>query len=111
MTSDARVQAQHERHLNDKLRREMPHGSVIIRGGAKQFSNDQLFALTKLIQDYDDFLPDKEADDLHDFGALAFQGVDIVWRIEAVHVEHAACSGTSPTVQRHLIVMLVDEFV
>jgi Protein of unknown function (DUF3768) len=82
MTSDARVQAQHERHLNDKLRLEMPHGSVIIRGGAKQFSNDQLFALTKLIQEFDDFPSNSEASDLHDTGTLMFEGVEVIWRIE-----------------------------
>lgn len=76
------TEAQQERQLNDTLRREMPHGSVIIRGGVKQVSNEQLVALTELIQNYDDFEPGQRAGDLHDSGTLIFEGEEIVWWIE-----------------------------
>lgn len=82
MTNDFVTEAQLERQLNDKLRREMPHGSVIIRGGVKQFSNKQLVALTELIQDYDEFEPGLRAGDIHDSGTLMFEGVEFIWRIE-----------------------------
>lgn len=84
MTNEFVAEAQLERQLNDKLRREMPHGSVIIRGGVKQFSNEQLVALTALIQDYDEFEPRLGTGDLHDSGTLMFEGVEVVWRIEKV---------------------------
>lgn len=82
MTNEFVAEAQLERQLNDKLRREMPHGSVIIRGGVKQFSNEQLVALTALIQDYDEFEPRLGAGDIHDSGTLMFEGVEVIWRIE-----------------------------
>lgn len=82
MTNEFVVEAQLERQLNDKLRREMPHGSMIIRGGVKQFSNEQLVALTELIQDYDDFEQERGTGDLHYSGTLMFEGVEVIWRIE-----------------------------
>ena len=112
MTSDASVQAQHERHLNDKLRREMPHGTVVIRGGAKQFSTDQLHALTMLIQEFDELAFDSEVSDLHNFGRLMFEGVDVVWRIEAVEVGHARASPLRSDcghLQRKVVIMLASE--
>ena len=82
MTNEFVAEAQLERQLNDKLRREMPHGSVIIRGGAKQFSTGQLVALTKLIRDFDDFEQERGTGVLHDSGTLVFEGVEVIWRIE-----------------------------
>lgn len=61
----------------------MPHGSVMIRGGAKQFSNDQLLSITQLIQSFDDFRPDSDVSELHDNGVVEFEGIKIVWQIEA----------------------------
>ena len=109
MTNEFVVEAQLERQLNDKLRREMPHGSVIIRGGAKQFSNEQLVALTELIQDYDDFEPGQRTGDLHDSGALMFDGQVVVWRIEACDREQSKCSDIKTAAQRHLVVTLAGE--
>lgn len=107
MTSDARVQAQHERHLNDKLRSEMPHGSVIIRGEAKQFSTGQLFALTKLIQEFDDFPPNSEASDLHETGTLMFEGIKVIWRIEACDGELSESSGNVvPRIKQRILVII-----
>jgi Protein of unknown function (DUF3768) len=107
MTSDARVQAQHERHLNDRLRRDMPHGSVIIRGGVKQFNNDQLFGLTKLIQEFDDFPPDSEASDLHDTGTLMFEGIKVIWRIEACDGALSESSGNVvPRIKQRVLVIM-----
>ena len=83
LTSDKDTQARRERHLNDRLRREMPHGSVKIRGGAKQFSNDQLLSITQLIQSFDDFRLDSNVSELHDNGVVEFEGIKIVWQIEA----------------------------
>ena len=72
VTSERDAQAQRERHLNDKLRREMPHGSVRIRGGAKQLSNDQLLGITQLILSINDFRPDSDVSELTDNGAVEF---------------------------------------
>ena len=83
VTSKRDAQAHRERKLNDRLRREMPHGSVMIRGGAKQFSNDQLLSITQLIQSFDDFRLDSNVSELHDKGVVEFEGIEIVWQIEA----------------------------
>ncbi len=112
MTNKLFAEAQSERQLNDKLRREMPHGSVIIRGGVKQFSNEQLVALTELIQDYDDFEPRQRAGDLHDSGTLMFEGVEVIWRIE--NYDDAVTMETSDDVghridRRVLVVMQACE--
>jgi 6-phosphogluconate dehydrogenase (decarboxylating) len=112
VTSDLTTPTKRERHLNDKLRHEMPHGSVVIRGGAKQFSDDQLYALTQLIRDFDDFGFDSDADGLHDSGKLMFEGVEVVWQIDkGIDGFSAESSHHSNRVgiQRKLIIMLAND--
>ena len=108
MTNEFVAEAQRERHFNDKLRHEMPHGSVIIRGGIKQFSNEQLVALTALIQDFDEFEPRLGAGDIHDSGTLMFEGVEVIWRIEnhtdAVTME-TSDDASHRNVRRVLVIM------
>lgn len=70
------------RKLNDNFRQKIPHGSLRIRGGAKQFSNDQLLSITKLIQSFEYFRPDSDASELHDNGVVEFEGIKIIWQIE-----------------------------
>jgi hypothetical protein len=111
VTSKMDSQAQRERHLNDRLRREMPHGSVRIRGEAKQFSNNQLLSITQLIQSFDNFKPDSDVSELHDNGAVEFEGIEVVWQIEAngKRVETAPCDASNEAAQRSIMIMLAEE--
>ena len=112
VTSDLATPAKRERHLNDKLRHEMPHGSVVIRGGAKQFSNDQLYALTQLIRDFDDFGFDSDANGLHDSGKLMFEGVEVFWQIDKGvdgSTEESSHHSNLLGIQRKLIIMLAND--
>ena len=106
------TQAQRERYLNDRLRREMPHGSVMIRGGAKQFSNDQLLSITQLIQSFDDFRQDSDVSELHDNGVVEFEGIKIVWQIEtnAKRFESATHDSINEAPQPSIIIMLAEEY-
>jgi Protein of unknown function (DUF3768) len=90
----------------------MPHGSVRIRGGAKQLSNDQLFRITQLIQSFDDFGPDSDVSELHDNGAVEFEGIKIVWQIEANDkgLEHEPYEmGDGVITPRFIIIKLLEE--
>ena len=72
------------RSFNDALRHEMPHGSVRISHEVGQrYSNDELRTITRLIQAYDAFGPNEDPDELHDTGIIEFEGVQLVWQIEA----------------------------
>jgi NAD/NADP transhydrogenase alpha subunit len=97
----------HIRELNDQFRREMPHGSVRIRGEAKQFSNAQLAAITQLVRSFDAFRADSDLEDLHAFGAFVFQGFEIVWQIEFSAPE-LLCS-TDEVIARRIVIRLADE--
>jgi Protein of unknown function (DUF3768) len=112
VTLDMDTQAQRERHLNDKLRWKMPHGSVRIRGGAKQLSNDQLVGIMQLIRAFNDFGPDSIMGERHNNGAVEFEGIKIVWKIEAdqKRVDHQPNRiGDSAFTPRFLIIMLLEE--
>ena len=109
VTSDKDTQVQRERHLNDRLRREMTLGSVRIRGGAKQLSNDQLCHITQLIQSFDDFRPDSDVSELHDNGVVEFEGVNIVWLPEACDEEVSFRPSNCTDIPRNLVVMLAGE--
>jgi hypothetical protein len=90
----------------------MPHGSVKIRGEAKQLSNDQLLSITQLIQSFDDFRPDSDVSELHDNGVVEFEGIKIVWQIEIPDdgLEKGRSSSFNCAVfQRKLVVMLMND--
>ena len=42
-----------------------------------------MFDITQLIQSYDDFRPASDVSELHDNGVVEFEGIEIVWQIEA----------------------------
>lgn len=46
--TEALTGIEHIREFHDPFHLELPHGSLRIRGGAKQFSNDQLLSITQL---------------------------------------------------------------
>jgi hypothetical protein len=90
----------------------MPHGSVRIRGGAKQLSNDQLLGITQLIQSFDDFRPDSDVSELRDNGVVEFEGIKIIWQIETngkVFKHEPMRTGDSAITPRFLIIMLPEE--
>jgi hypothetical protein len=89
----------------------MPHGSVKIRGGAKQFSNDQLVIITQLIQSFDDFRQDGDVGELHDNGVVEFEAVKVVWKIEAngKRFETATYNSKNEAPQPVIIIMLAGE--
>ena len=87
----------------------MPHGSVRIRGGAKQLSNAQLFSITQLIQSFDDFRPDSDVSELHDKGVIEFEGIKIVWQIEACDGEVSFRPSNCTGIPRNLVIMLAGE--
>lgn len=100
------------RELNDQFRCDMPHGTVRIKGGAKQLSNDQLVGITQLIQSFDDFRPDSDVSDLHDNGAVDFEGVKVVWQIETdckALAHEPPETGDSAVRPRFLIIMLPED--
>ncbi len=83
--TDQLKQAKRIRRLNDKLRRELPHGSVVIsREVGRQFSNDQLQAITELIRRYDVFGPDADPDEWHGYGLIDYDGEKMIWRVEVL---------------------------
>ena len=71
--TDQLKQAKRIRRLNDKLRRQMPHGSVIIsRSLGQMFSNDQLRDITELIRHYDAFGSSGDQEEWHDHGTVEY---------------------------------------
>ena len=106
------TQTERTRQLNDQLRQEMPHGSIRLRGGAKQLSNNQLIGITQLIRAFNDFRPDSDVSELRDNGVVEFDDVKVVWMVEerddTVAVQGSGSFGQKGK-KRELVVMLATE--
>jgi len=84
------------RELNVTLRREMPHGHVIITRAVGQLELATLLEITKAVREFDAFTADDEPWDEHDFGQVIVDGQSYFWKIYA-HDPGMASGSTDTT--------------
>jgi hypothetical protein len=58
------------RTLNDAFRRDPRQGGVVLTTGVSSLPPDQLAALLATIRDFDDFTPENDPYEEHDFAAV-----------------------------------------
>jgi len=106
---DARAAYAHKiQMLNDQLRREMPHGSVMITRAVAQLGNDKLHEIAAAIQAFEQFGPDNDPWGEHDFGQVEIDGEMIFWKIDAydLNLEFASPDPTEEAVTRRILTIM-----
>ena len=106
---DARAQYAHKiRVLNDRLRCEMPHGSVMITRAVAQLDNDMLREIASAIKAFEQFGPGNDPWGEHDFGQVEIDGEAYFWKIDAydLSLEFASPDATEEAVTRRILTIM-----
>ena len=106
------------RSLNDRFRKRdpsIPGQTVITRGLWELTEGDpcRLLALYKQVADFDDFSPDSDPHQEHDFGSFEFEGQTCFWKID--YYDPTLTYGSDDPsdlskTQRALTIMLAAEY-
>lgn len=77
MTSTSRI-----RELNDRFRKSFIGGRVLATFGIRDSGDGFMSSAIEAVQTYDDFNPDNDPHNEHDFGSLVVSGQKVFWKID-----------------------------
>lgn len=106
MTATERV-----RDLNDCARRTFQDCRVVITPGVEKL--DDVTALLRAVQLFDEFTADNDPYGEHDFGALQHNGETVFWQFSYYDVDlqqHSPDASDPAVTARVLTVMLANEY-
>jgi uncharacterized protein DUF3768 len=101
------------RDLNDRFRRSMRGGKVVMTRGVADFDPMRIAVLLDRVRGFDAFTPDNDPHREHDFGAFEEGGERFFWKIDYYDKEMAfgSSDATNPDVTtRVLTLMRADEY-
>ena len=98
------------RLLNDEARRFLTDGRVYITRGIAALPVEEQAAILERVRTYDDFRPDNDPHDEHDFGAFEHNGIIIFWKIDAYDRElrYVSLDPADPRVTRRILIIMLD---
>lgn len=100
------------RDLNDQLRREMPHGRVMLTRAVASLDPIMLAAIITTVREFNNFTPGNDPWGEHDFGSVVLNGISFFWKIDAydLALEFGSPDPTDDAVtKRILTVMTADD--
>jgi hypothetical protein len=99
--------------LNDKFRRSLLGGKVVMTCGVAGFDPTRIAVLLNRVRRFDAFTPDNDPHGEHDFGAFDDSGERFFWKIDCYdsEMEFGSPDPADPNVTaRVLTLMLADEY-
>lgn len=69
-------------HLNDQLRKTFTGGRVMLTIGVRALNDKDQAELLNKVRTFDNFTPDNDPNQEHDFGAIEFKGTTYFWKID-----------------------------
>jgi len=102
------------REANDRLRRDLVGGQVLITPGIQALSEDTRAKVFDAIQNFSEF--DVEQNDpygTHEFGAVDVEGEKVFWKIDAYdkNLQYGSPDAADPSVTtRVLTILLASEY-
>lgn len=100
--------------LNDRLRKTGVYGKILLTGGARALTGDDVSELLKVIAAYSDFDADNDPHGERDFGAFDFRGAELMWKIDYYSDAEFRFGSDDPAnpdvTQRVLTVLLAEEY-
>ena len=70
------------RELNDHLRTTWTGGKVWMTPGVAEMGPRPMLRALALVRDFDDFCPDNDPFEEHDFGTITVDGEQLFWKID-----------------------------
>ena len=111
MTSNSRVDA--IRILNDRFRRTLKGGAVVVTAGIVALSSDVQTQILAAVQAFDDFDDGNDPWHEHDFGAIECAGERVLFKIdyfELTRAAHAEDPADPSKTERVMTIMLASEY-
>ena len=100
--------------LNDNFRRTFSGGSVLLTAGIDSFPADDVANIMSLVQNFNNFTPNNDPYNEHDFGSFMYNGNKIFWKIDyydRLNSHFASENPANPSVtNRVLTIMLAEEY-
>ena len=101
------------RALNTRLRKTLKGGRITSTSGFYHLGGPLRERFFQALSDFNDFNPDNDPYDEHDFGKIEIDGVTVFWKIDYYNIDRTGHSPdpSSPEVtQRELHLMLASEY-
>jgi hypothetical protein len=101
------------RDLNDRLRSHFIGGHVIITQGVHALGSTFWGACIDAVRRYDEFAPENDPYNEHDFGMLTVHGKRVYWKIDYYDaaLQYASPDPSDPSVTaRVLTILLASEY-
>ncbi|WP_027529650.1 DUF3768 domain-containing protein [Bradyrhizobium sp. WSM3983] len=105
--------AEKTRVLNDELRKHLLGGGAIMTAGIAELGSEAVERLVKTIAVFDDFCHANDPHEEHDFGVFAFEGVQVVFKIDYYDKSlnfHSPNPADPAVTERIITIMRADEY-
>ncbi len=99
--------------LNDNLRKFLIAGKIMLTRGINAKSYEEVAEIMLKVRDFNNFTPDNDPYDEHDFGSFEYKGEKIFWKIDYYdrNYQYLSENPANPDVtNRVLTVMLAEEY-
>ena len=101
------------RDLNDKFRRELVGGTLLLTAGIVALGANAQARIIAAVQAFDAFTPDNDPYGEHDFGSVEVDGEKVFFKFDYFDLNHAKHSDdpADPSItERVLTIMLASEY-
>ena len=99
--------------LNDNLRQTFTGGRVLLTAGIKAKSKDDIAKIVSEVRQFNNFTPDNDPYNEHDFGSFDYKSEKILWKIDYYDKNYQYLSEnlSNPNLtNRVMTVMLASEY-
>ena len=99
--------------LNDNFRKSFIGGEVLLTAGIATMSSEDKANIVSLVQNFNDFTPDNDPYNEHDFGSFDYKGETIYFKIDYYNKNYQYLSEdpANPNLtNRVMTVMLASEY-
>ena len=108
-----KTQADAIRALNDKFRRELKGGTLLLTAGIIALGAEAQARIIAAVQAFDAFTPDNDPYGEHDFGSIEVGGEKIFFKFDyfdLTHAMHSEDPADPNKTERVLTIMLASEY-
>lgn len=99
--------------LNDKLRKHLIGGKIVLTQGINAKTYEEVAEIMLKIRDFDNFTPDNDPYNEHDFGSFDYKGKKIFWKIDYYdkNYQYLSENPSNPNItNRVMTIMLASEY-
>lgn len=100
------------RQLNDEARQYLTDGKIVLSCGIADMPEEDQAEIIERVRNFEEFAPESDPYDEHDFGAFEFESVRVIWKIDYLDQDERFGSpdpADASLTRRVLTIMLAGE--